>query len=157
MTTKITKTSEGKTTYTWNAGYWVQQGDGGTLEEYYDEDKLRRLLNRLNKGAEQMAFGIKNTKGVTVYMPQHFACIQMLSYEIDGKKYSQHTRKNDKNGYEVYFVAEYGTRRWVQKTGEDIGAMIVNDELALMKALAKSSKYDFEMGGVKNRRGRAVN
>jgi hypothetical protein len=154
MTTiKITKTSEGKSEFTWESGFWVQK-EGATLKEYYDEEELERLLNRLNHGAEQIAFGIKNPTGKTMYMPRHFASIRMLNFEYDGKKYSHHTRKNDKNGYDVYFVLDYATRTWRQKTGENIGILTDNYELLLIKALNKLVNYDYEVGGVKNRRGR---
>ena len=152
-TTKITKTSEGKTEFAWNDGYWVQQ-EGSTLTEYYDEEALERLLNRLNRGADHIAFGIKNTNGKTMYMPRHFARIRMLNYEFDGKKYSIHTRKNDKNGYDAYFVLDYATRTWNQKTGENIGALTDNDEIQLIKALNKLVKYEYGVERVKNRRGR---
>jgi len=153
MTTKITKSSEGKTEFTWESGYWVQQ-EGATLTEYYDEDELRKLLNRLNRGAEMIAFGIKNTTGKTMYMPFHFASIRMLKYDVDGKKYSHHTRKNDPNGYDAYFVMDYATRTWRQKTGENIGTLTDNDEIKLINALNKIAKYDYGVNGVKNRRGR---
>jgi hypothetical protein len=152
-TTKITNTSEGKTEFAWNDGYWVQQ-EGSTLTEYYDEDELRKLMNRLNRGAEMIAFGIKNTTGKTMYMPFHFACVRMLNYEYDGKKYSINTRKNDTKGYDAYFVLEYSTRTWRQKTGENIGTLTDNDEIKLIKALNKVAKYDYGVNGVKNRRGR---
>ena len=153
MNTKITTTSEGKTAFAWKDGFWVQ-GEGATLEEYYDEEALERLLNRLNRGAEQIAFGIKNTQGKTMYMPRHFARIRMLNYDVDGKKYSQHTRKNNTNGYDAYFVLDYATRTWRQKTGENIGKLTDNDEIQLIKALNKLVKYDYNVNGVKNRRGR---
>jgi hypothetical protein len=60
---KITTTSEGKTAFAWEDGFWVQE-EGATLEEYNDEEALERLLKRLNRGAEQIAFGIKNTQGI---------------------------------------------------------------------------------------------
>lgn len=152
-TTKTTKTSEGNIEFAWEQGFWVQQ-EGATLKEYLDEDELRKLLNRLNRGAEMMAFGIKNTTGKTMYMPQHFACVRMLNYEYDGKKYSTNTRKNDTKGYDAYFVLEYSTRTWRQKTGENIGTLTDNDEIKLIKALNKIAKYDYGVNGVKNRRGR---
>ena len=151
--TKMTKTSEGKTEFTWESGYWVQK-EGATLKEYYDEEELERLLNRLNYGAEMMAFGIKNAIGKTMYMPRHFACIRMLKYDVDRKKYSHHTRKNNPNGYDAYFVMDYATRTWRQKTGENIGTLTVNDEIQLIKALNKLVKYEYGVDGVKNRRGR---
>jgi len=150
---KITKTSEGKTEFTWDNGYWVQK-EGGTLKEYYDEEALERLLNRLNRGAEQIAFGIKNVSGKTMYMPRHFASIRMLKYDVDGKKYSQHTRKNDARGYDAYFVLDYATRTWNQKTGENIGTLTDSDEIRLIKALNKLVKYEYGVERVKNRRGR---
>ena len=153
MTTKITKSSEGKTEFTWESGYWVQK-EGATLKEYYDGEELRKLLNRLNRGAEMIAFGIKNTTGKTMYMPFHFACVRMLNYEYDGKKYSTNTRKNDTKGYDAYFVLEYSTRLWRQKTGENIGTLTVNDEIQLIKALNKLVKYEYGVDSVKNRRGR---
>jgi len=154
MTTKTTKTMNGiETTFTWNDGFWVQQ-EGGTLTEYYDEDKCRLLLGRLNRGAEMMAFGIKKTNGDTMYQPNPFTKIRMLTYEVDGKKYSQHTRKNDPKGCDSYFIMDYKTKMWVQKTGDNIGNLTDNDELQLIKALAKASKYEYEVNGVKNRRGR---
>lgn len=152
-TTKTTKTSEGKIEFAWEHGFWVQQ-EGTNLKEYLDEDELRKLLNRLNRGAEMMAFGIKNTTGKTMYMPQHFARVRMLKYDVDGKKYSHHTRKNDTKGYDAYFVLEYSTRTWRQKTGENIGTLTDNDEIQLIKALNKIAKYDYGVNGVKNRRGR---
>jgi hypothetical protein len=100
-----------------------------------------------------MAFGIKNVHGKTMYMPRHFASIRMLKYDVDGKKYSHHTRKNDPNGYDAYFVLDYGTRTWNQKTGENIGKLTDNAEIQLIKALNKLVKYDYEVYGVKNRRG----
>ncbi len=150
---KMTKTSEGKTEFTWDSGYWVQK-EGGTLKEYYDEEALERLLNRLNRGAEQIAFGIKNVTGKTMYMPRHFASIRMLKYDVDGKKYSQHTRKNDAKGYDAYFVLDYATRTWNQKTGENIGTLTDSDEIRLIKALNKLVNYEYGVNGVKNRRGR---
>lgn len=152
-TTKITKTSEGKTEFTWDNGYWVQK-EGATLKEYYDGEELERLLNRLNHNAEQIAFGIKNPAGKTMYMPRHFARIRMLKYDVDGKKYSHHTRKNDAKGYDAYFVMDYATRTWNQKTGENIGTLTDSDEIRLIKALNKLVKYEYGVERVKNRRGR---
>jgi hypothetical protein len=156
MNTKTTKTSEGNTTFVWNDGIWVQQ-EGGILTEYHDEDKSRLLLNRLNRGAETMGFGIKNAKGMTSYMPSYFAKVRMISFHVDGKKYSQlAARKNDPNGFDAYFViSDYATKIWVQKTGENIGKLTDNDELQLIKALGKASDYNSGRG-VKNRRGRSV-
>lgn len=153
MTTTMTKTSEGKTEFAWESGFWVQK-EGPTLKEYYDEEELERLLNRLNRGAEMMAFGIKNPVGKTMYMPRHFASIRMLKYDVDGKKYSHHTRKNDPNGYDAYFVMDYATRTWRQKTGENIGILTDNAEIQLIKALNKLVKYEYGVECVKNRRGR---
>jgi hypothetical protein len=153
MTTKITKTSEGNTEFAWESAFWVQK-EGATLNEYYNEEEMERLLTRLNRGAEMMAFGIKNVNGKTMYMPRHFASIRMLKYDVDGKKYSHHTRKNDPNGYDAYFVLDYATRTWNQKTGENIGILTDNAEIQLIKALNKLVKYDYEVNGVKNRRGR---
>ncbi len=150
---KTTKTSEGNIEFAWERGFWVQQ-EGATLTEYYDEDAMVLLLNRLNRGAEMMAFGIKNTTGKTMYMPQHFACVRMLKYDVDGKKYFYNTRKNDPNGYDAYFVLDYATRTWNQKTGENIGTLTDNYEIQLIKALNKIAKYDYGVNGVKNRRGR---
>jgi hypothetical protein len=152
-TTKTTKTSEGNIEFAWERGFWVQK-EGANLKEYLDEEELRKLLNRLNRGAEMMAFGIKNTTGKTMYMPFHFACVRMLNYEYDGKKYSTNTRKNDTKGYDAYFVLEYSTRLWRQKTGENIGKLTDNDEIKLINALNKIAKYDYGVNGVKNRRGR---
>lgn len=134
-------------------GFWVQQ-EGPTLTEYYDEDKMRLLLNRLNRGAEGIAFGLKNTVGKTMYMPRHFACVRMLIYSVDGKKYSRHTHARDKNGFDAYFTMDYARRYWVQKTGETIGKLTDNDELQLMKKLSRVSNYNCDAAGVKNRRGR---
>jgi len=78
----------------------------------------------------------------------------MLKYDVDGKKYSHHTRKNDPNGYDAYFVMDYATRTWRQKTGENIGTLTDNDEIKLINALNKIAKYDYGVNGVKNRRGR---
>jgi hypothetical protein len=155
MTTKTTKMINGaKTTFTWEDGYWVQQEEG-TFEDYYDEDECRKLLNRLNRGAEMMAFGIKNAKGMTSYMPLHFAKVHMVSFYAFGKRYSQLAEcKNDPNGFDAYFVIrDYATKIWVQKTGENIGRLTDNDELQLIKALGKASEYNSGVG-VKNRRGR---
>jgi hypothetical protein len=154
MTTKTTKMINGtETTFTWEDGYWVQQEEG-TFEDFYDEDECRKLLNRLNRGAEMRGFGIKNAKGMTSYMPMHFAKVRMVSFEAFGKRYSQLTRKNDPNGFDAYFVIrDYSTKIWVQKTGENIGKLTDNDELQLLKALGKASEYNSGVG-VKNRRGR---
>ena len=153
MNTQIIKTSEGtETMFAWNDGFWVQQ-EGSTLDEYYDENKCRLLLNRLNRGANAMAFGIKKTNGDTMYKPNPFAKIRMLTYEVDGKKYSNHTRKNDPDGYDAYFIMDYKTKMWVQKTGDNIGKLTDNAEVDLIKALAKVSKYEYGVAGVKNRRG----
>lgn len=153
MTTKTTKTTyNNETQFAWNDGFWVQE-EGPVLTEYYDEDKMRLLLNRLNRGAEMMGFGLKNTNGKTMYMPRHFACVRMKHYTFDGKKWSHNTHKRDKDGFDAYFVAEYGTHMWVQKTGENIGKLTDNDELQLIKKLAKLTGYD-NGAGVKNRRGR---
>ena len=155
MNTKTTKMMNGiETTFTWEDGYWVQE-EGGTFDEYYDEDECRKLLNRLNRGAEMMGFGIKNAKGMTSYMPSYFAKVRIISFHVDGKKYSQlAARKNDPNGFDAYFViSDYATKMWVQKTGENIGKLTDNDELILIKALGKASEF-YSGAGVKNRRGR---
>jgi hypothetical protein len=154
MSTKTTKINGIYTTFTWEDGYWVQDEEG-TFKDFYDEDECRKLLNRLNRDAETIAFGIKNAKGMTSYMPLHFAKVHMVSFHVDGKKYSQlATRKNDPNGFDAYFVIrDYSTKIWVQKTGENIGKLTDTDELQLIKALAKASDYGFGKG-VKNRRGR---
>ena len=147
MNTKITKTSEGKTAFAWKDGFWVQE-EGATLEEYYDEEALERLLNRLNRGAEQIAFGIKNTQGKTMYMPRHFARIRMLNYEFFILSTRARTTRMDMT--HTY----YATRTWRQKTGENIGKLTDNDEIQLIKALNKLVKYEYAVNGVKNRRGR---
>ena len=154
MTTKTTKINGIETTFTWEDGYWVQQ-KGGTLTEYYDEDECRKLLNRLNRDAETIAFGIKNAKGMTSYMPTHFAKVRMVSFHVDGKRYSQlAARNNDPNGFDAYFVIrDYAMKMWVQKTGENIGKLTDNDEMKLIKALGKASGYN-SGAGVKNRMGR---
>ena len=154
MNTKTTKINGIETTFTWEDGYWVQE-DGGAFEDYYDEDECRKLLNRLNRCAETKGFGIKNAKGMTSYMPVHFAKIRMVSFHVDGKRYSQlAARNNDPNGFDAYFVIrDYAMKMWVQKTGENIGKLTDNDELQLIKALGKASEYN-SGAGVKNRRGR---
>ena len=154
MTAKTTKVMDGtETTFEWNDGYWVHK-DGDTLKEYYDEETCRLLLNRLNRGSETIAFGIKKTNGDTMYMPRHFAKVRMLSFEANGKRYSQLTIKNVPNGFDAYFVInDYATKRWVQKTGDNIGKLTDNDEFQLIKELSKISKYDHG-SCVKNRRGR---
>jgi len=153
MDTKTTKINGNETTFTWEDGYWVQE-EGGEFKDFYDEDECRKLLNRLNRDAETIAFGIKNAKGTTSYMPSYFAKVRMVSFHAFGKKYSQLTRKNDPNGFDAYFViSDYATKIWVQKTGENIGKLTDNDELQLIKALGKAS--EFHSGrGVKTRRGR---
>jgi hypothetical protein len=154
MNTKTTKMINGvETTFTWDHGYWVQE-DGGAFEDYYDEDECRKLLNRLNRGAETMGFGIKNAKGMTSYMPSYFAKVRMVSFHVEGKRYSQLTRSNDPEGFDAYFViSDYSTKMWVQKTGENIGKLTDNDELQLIRALGKVSEF-YSGAGVKNRRGR---
>jgi hypothetical protein len=155
MTTKTTKINGIETTFTWEDGYWVQDEEG-TFKDFYDEDECRKLLNRLNRDAEMIAFGIKNAKGMTSYMPLHFAKVRMVSFHAFGKKYSQLAQKNDPNGFDAYFViSDYATKIWVQKTGENIGKLTDNDELQLIKALGKASDYN-SGAGVKNRRGRSA-
>lgn len=56
--------------------------------------------------------------------------------------------------YDAYFVLDYATRTWNQKTGENIGALTDNDEIQLIKALNKLVKYEYGVERVKNRRGR---
>ena len=143
-----------ETTFTWEDGYWVQE-EGGEFEDFYDEDECRKLLNRLNRDSEPKGFGIKNAKGTASYMPSYFAKVRMISFQVDGKRYSQlAARKNDPNGFDAYFViSDYATKIWVQKTGENIGKLTDNDEIQLLKALSKASEYGFGVG-VKNRRGR---
>lgn len=153
MNTKTTKINGIETAFTWEDGYWVQE-DGGEFKDFYDEDECRKLMNRLNRDSEPKGFGIKNAKGMTSYMPLHFAKVRMVSFHAFGKRYSQLTRKNDPNGFDAYFVIrDYATKIWVQKTGENIGKLTDNDEIQLIKALSKASEYGFGVG-VKNRRGR---
>ena len=143
-----------ETMFTWEDGYWVQE-NGGAFEDYYDEDECRKLLNRLNRGAETKGFGIKNAKGMTSYMPSYFAKVRMMSFHVDGKRYSQLAEhKSDPNGFDAYFViSDYSTKMWIQKTGENIGKLTDNDELQLIKALGKASEFYFGTG-VMNRMGR---
>ncbi len=153
MSIKTTKINGIRTTFTWEDGYWVQEEEG-TFNDFYDEDECRKLLNRLNRDAEMMAFGIKNADGITLYMPLHFAKVRVVSFHVLGKKYSQLTHKNDPNGFDAYFVIrDYATKIWVQKTGENIGKLTGNDEIQLIKALGKASDYGFG-AGVKNRKGK---
>ena len=155
MTTITASTEGGKLNFDWVDGFWVQQaGDESSLFwEYYDS-KGKSLLNRLNKASGTVAYGIKDKKNQDVYAPNAVVKARLLHYEGCNKVYTTHTRKNNPDGFDAYFILDYKTQTWIQKTGDNIARMTDQDVLALGNALAKKGGYNW--GSMKNRRGKTL-